>query len=76
MKRSIKNTLMIGVIILSLVGIFLAMNYAKDNLSTNKMGNISIEFFLNIGNPPSKPDDDNGNQITSNKHQTMDNLIF
>ena len=82
MKRNVKNIIMIGVIALALIGLFLTMNYAKNNSSTNyKIGTPpDMQDMEKRGNPKEKNNDNNSNKFgdkknSSNKKSHKQNML-
>ena len=70
MKRNVKNSIMIGTIILMIVGIFLTMNSLKSSSTVPSMGETPPEMS-NTKTPPDKPHSNNEQatgDIRSNKN--------
>ena len=57
MKRNLKNTSMIILIIVLLGTMFLTMNYIKDNSTNNNLQPTPNAMNDNSNEPPAKPDD-------------------
>lgn len=63
MKRSLKNILMVLVIICLMVFAYFTMDYAKNNIKSNNINN--NQQTNNMQTPPAKPDDVSSNNNLS-----------
>lgn len=63
MKRSLKNILMVLVIICLMVFAYFTMDYAKNNIKSNNINN--NQQTNNMQTPPAKPDDVSSNNDLS-----------
>ena len=68
MKRNVKNIILIAILILGVVGIFLTLNYAKNNLNSNSASNSEMKEQggmpsgdNNMGTPPDMNSNDSSN---------------
>lgn len=66
MKRTLKNILMIALILLMVCAMFFTMNYAKSNSTTTKNNQSIEQGESKRGTPPAKPGDKSENEETQN----------
>ena len=69
MKRTLKNILMIALILLMVCAMFFTMNYAKSNSTTTKNNQSIEQGESKRGTPPAKPDNksENNNEGSNEK---------
>lgn len=66
MKRTLKNILMIALILLMVCAMFFTMNYEKSNSTTTKNNQSIEQGESKRGTPPAKPGDKSENEETQN----------